>query len=1022
MELKIPSKFKDVLDQNSALSGLVHTSINEFGEWLKQNNVKFFTEYTDHSLEHVENVLQTAHDLIRDECKAFITPHDVATLILATLLHDSAMHISEDGFAHLVTEDLDSTINGFGDKPWKRLWADFLAESRRFSGRQLIALFGDAEPVRHPPLDDLQQLNGIDLLLCGEFLRRHHSRLAHEIAIFGVPGPSERILKLLATDDTSHVVDLAGLVARSHGLSIRECFEYLQTHYSSVKLVRGIHPTFLMALLRIADILQIQSSRAPKQVLKVRQLKSPISSGEWEMHQAIKDVNTNEYVETIWVDARPENVKTYLRIRNQLDQIQSEPDLAWTVIGEVYGYTPEFREFGLKIRRIRSNIDDIDTFSKHVPYIPTHASFEVADTDLLNLLIGPLYGEKAEIGIRELMQNALDAVNELNEFQKHLKYQDLDLTDQEGDVVISIDQKEDGEWWLTISDRGIGMTINTVKEYFLKAGASLRRSEIWKKTFEDEEGKSKILRSGRFGIGALAAFLVGDEIKVTTRHVSSRNNQGVEFSAQIDTEAVELKHINRPVGTTVIIKMKEEAVKSLVPSIDETKLLLKRKENKWDWYCLNNPSVLRRMNQAPLQQRETLPELNSKLPFGWHRIKHPDFEDIHWTYMPYLPNIVCNGIVVQTDEATQSEVKDEYIKFQRPALSIFDFNANLPLNIQRTDFTTTKLSFAKNLLENIIRDYITFLLVEAPTRKFPSPESNQQNFKPWYYGGVADSNPHSNGLLDIPPYFLMDSGVGLFNDPGLFSELGQNSILAVFTDEDVSPELTTLKNESLLWIPVRDYFWIPKLRVLYSAIEAGLGLSTHLVRQEEEFVMPLAPYGHVINSSRLLVSKQLIKAIESFKDYYPITPDILKYLDKPILPFFSHRPSLDEFRSKRLENTITISTNWEDENWVMLNYGECPESDFDFEKFAKTYPYADYKKWPCVIAEWYLGENPKKNEESVLEQIWNEIIRSPVIPYDLIERKKKLIHAYQELAADIENYEETRQLIESEKMKRQAEE
>lgn len=102
MELKIPSKFKDVLDQNSALSGLVNTSINEFGEWLKQNSVKFFTEYTDHSIEHVENVLQTAHDLVRDECKAFITPHDVATLILATLLHDSAMHISEDGFVNLV--------------------------------------------------------------------------------------------------------------------------------------------------------------------------------------------------------------------------------------------------------------------------------------------------------------------------------------------------------------------------------------------------------------------------------------------------------------------------------------------------------------------------------------------------------------------------------------------------------------------------------------------------------------------------------------------------------------------------------------------------------------------------------------------------------------------------------------------------------------------------------------------------------------------------------------------------------
>jgi hypothetical protein len=64
MELIIPRMFRDVLNQNSALSGLVNTSINEFGEWLKQNRVKFFTEYTDHSLDHVENVLETAYNLI----------------------------------------------------------------------------------------------------------------------------------------------------------------------------------------------------------------------------------------------------------------------------------------------------------------------------------------------------------------------------------------------------------------------------------------------------------------------------------------------------------------------------------------------------------------------------------------------------------------------------------------------------------------------------------------------------------------------------------------------------------------------------------------------------------------------------------------------------------------------------------------------------------------------------------------------------------------------------------------------
>lgn len=46
---------------------------------------------------------------------------------------------------------------------------------------------------------------------------------------------------------------------------------------------------------------------------KIHQLKSPISNSEWEMHQSIKDVSTKEYPETLWVVAKPENAKTYLK-------------------------------------------------------------------------------------------------------------------------------------------------------------------------------------------------------------------------------------------------------------------------------------------------------------------------------------------------------------------------------------------------------------------------------------------------------------------------------------------------------------------------------------------------------------------------------------------------------------------------------------------------------------------------------------------------------------------------------------
>jgi hypothetical protein len=504
-----------------------------------------------------------------------------------------------------------------------------------------------------------------------------------------------------------------------------------------------------------------------------------VSSGEWEMHQAIKDISSKEYPETIWVVAKPENVRTYLRIRKLLDQIQEELDLSWTVIGETYGYDSELREFGLKARRIRSNIDDLDTFSQQVSYIPIQASFEVADTDLLKLLIGPLYGEKAEIGIRELIQNSVDAVNELNEYQKHLMNQHLELLDQEGDVVVSIDQKEN-EWWLTVSDRGIGMTITTIKEYFLKAGASLRRSEIWKKTFEDEDGKSKILRSGRFGIGALAAFLVGDEIKVTTRHVTSAPENGVEFSTKLDEEAIEFKYIKRPIGTTISIKLSTRSALhlNLLPkSKDETTSNLSQGKS-WDWYCLDEPKVVRTINKEILEQEFLLPKLDSKLPEGWHRIKHQKFEDIHWTYLNTLYrlrnfSLVCNGIKVMNRERGfySDNVRDKYINYRRPTLSVFDFNANFPLNIQRTELTTSTSPFEKELIEDITKEFIASMLVETPTLQFPNISTINQLLRFSYYGMLNRDS--------ISFWTLAKEGLGMLIDPIVFQKSNVKALLAI---------------------------------------------------------------------------------------------------------------------------------------------------------------------------------------------------------------------------------------------------
>jgi molecular chaperone HtpG len=438
------------------------------------------------------------------------------------------------------------------------LWEDFLSEARRFDGRKLLSLFGDTDPVRRPPAK-VADFTLRDRLLIGEFIRRHHARLAHEIAIHGIPGIGGRAVSLIdRTSETSiWLSDIAGLIARSHGISLRNTLPFLERRYH-IRDFNGLHSIFLMVLLRIADYLQIQAKRAPTETLQVRRLVSPISQGEWKVHSSVRNITTAvDDPEAVYIDAAPQDIQSFLRLREWIQGIQAELDLSWAVLGEVYGRYSQERldNLGLKLRRMRSSIDDTESFSKSVGYVPARITFEAANPDLLKLLVGPLYGDDAAIGLRELIQNAIDAVRELDELLNHRpELKSVERRQQDADVVVTIAcDKDYFPTAITIADRGIGMNLDVVENYFLKAGASFRRSDAWRKQFEDEAGRSTVLRSGRFGIGALAAFLLGNTIEVTTRHIESDVDHGLCFSASLDDPAIPLAWVRAPAGTEIRI-------------------------------------------------------------------------------------------------------------------------------------------------------------------------------------------------------------------------------------------------------------------------------------------------------------------------------------------------------------------------------------------------------------------------------------------------------------------------------------
>jgi molecular chaperone HtpG len=169
--MNIPERLLRLIEADHAVAAVVNGAIARFEPWVGNSLMPLFPEYTDHSLRHVEEVIQTALGLATADSQTLMSGKDAAALVMAICLHDCAMHLTEDGFQSLVRPDSEwQSVAGFDEPPWNVLWEDFIAEARRFDGRKLMSLFGDTDPIRRPP-EKVADLSLRDRLLMGEFIR-----------------------------------------------------------------------------------------------------------------------------------------------------------------------------------------------------------------------------------------------------------------------------------------------------------------------------------------------------------------------------------------------------------------------------------------------------------------------------------------------------------------------------------------------------------------------------------------------------------------------------------------------------------------------------------------------------------------------------------------------------------------------------------------------------------------------------------------------------------------------------------
>lgn len=974
--IQLPDLFRHKLAETPRLESDIRKNLDLFEPWLEQSGMPFFPGFTDHSPRHINDVLGTAASLISDTSHDLLTSEDVAVLCIAILLHDCGMHLTHDGFRALVSNSGATLISGLHDSPWPQLWSDFLGEANRFGQEKLIAIFGDTEPVRSNELN-LDNLSERDCLLIGEFVRRHHTRLAHEIALAGVPNKSGTMLQLTGLDEG--IKDLAGLTARSHGMSIRDTFGYIKTRYGIVAEQRRIKTPFLMAVLRIADYVQVQSERALKALLSVKELRSPVSRQEWRTHFAVQDISTrHEDPEALYVHATPTDVKTYLKLDNLFNDIQHELDESWATIGEVYGRGGDLAQLGLTLRRIRSNLDSKQEFSRTVPYIPIRAGFNSSGPDLLKLLVGPLYDYKYEIGIRELVQNAVDACRELSDLAPNNLGEGTQQP--EDDVIVDIRESADGTGWITVTDKGIGMTLDTVTNYFLIAGASFRNSDLWKRQHVDEFGRARVIRGGRFGVGALASFLLGDEIKVKTRHVDRPEQDGLEFRARIDEPTIELRRCSAPAGTSIEIRVTNPKVlDKLRPRIwwinEDREVQELKSWPKVDWFAQSSPRIsyqwkgyLQECHPEHLTTARTpfrgvfRPDSYQLVPLAdafdpaWRSLTDPNpYKAILWQYIKqkkpsdkgyeigYYNEITVNGIRVETLSPfaeserlmlTKSElgVGPRY-HIQRPSIAIFDPMAACPINLQRSAVSFDQMGIDSRLAEAILTEHLIHLM------KLAQEVESFGDFR-----NLCSAVDTTEGIVypdQTSPICASSKGIFL-SEPTSFEELQIEVLFLAETSSEISSPLNLFK-------------WLQDDEALVFR------------RKKGELQSDLAWFRGITSC---------VNHERSYRD--TCYPDLERSAALLIMPLIKWKIINEKGRVNRTILKSLKSESFRDQQIIVMA-GNIKEAR---SLISRTAPILDLLGPNSEISAWKL-DNCQSHAESpsLLKKIWFQTLRSPYLKY-----------------------------------------
>ena len=417
-----------------------------------------FPEYTPHDDKyHLKRLFYVADQMLGDEVVESMNVTELFLISVSLYAHDWGMAISEDEKDYILSDCKDSL------SPNINILTDENSRIKEFCRNRNI------------------ELKDIQLAEWQEYVRLTHALRS-----------GKRIKDYFDSISTG-VAEFASRICEGHWLD----FDIIDD-YSSYPTDAAIHRDIvnvkaLTIYVRLIDLLDLGEDRTPYVLWKFVAPRNKFSKLEWAKHRALQPVTFPQY-----------QSNRYIQVEGSTD----DQNVYMSVMDLKRYVDDQFRQCLDILNRInhcyhKLDISHIDWRIAARGFEPVKIQFEFDRNRMFDILGDEIYQNNPYVFIRELLQNAIDAIEMRTEI--------LDKIDLSFKPKIKLEVKEEDEFYIVqITDNGIGMDEYIIRNYLAVAGKSYYRSVDFQK-----EGL-KMDPISRFGIGVLSCFMVSDYIEIDT--------------------------------------------------------------------------------------------------------------------------------------------------------------------------------------------------------------------------------------------------------------------------------------------------------------------------------------------------------------------------------------------------------------------------------------------------------------------------------------------------------------------------